>query len=157
METKTKFNFARGALLFWCIFICIGAVGGAILFWAYPHGEVWNMADMLPYFQVLPFADFFFRDFVWCGVALLCVNGITNLTAAVLILCRNRWGLVLGTVFGVTLMLWITVQFCIFPLNAIDVIYFIFGILQALTGLAALHLYKQLPADSRTNGKEING
>ena len=115
------------------------------------------MADMLPYFQVLPFADFFFRDFVWCGVALLCVNGITNLTAAVLILCRNRWGLVLGTVFGVTLMLWITVQFCIFPLNAIDVIYFIFGILQALTGLAALHLYKQLPADSRTNGKEING
>lgn len=157
METKMKFNFARGALLFWCIFICIGAVGGAILFWAYPHGEVWNMADMLPYFQVLPFADFFFRDFVWCGVALLCVNGITNLTAAVLILCRNRWGLVLGTVFGVTLMLWITVQFCIFPLNAIDVIYFIFGILQALTGLAALHLYKQLPADSRTNGKEING
>lgn len=157
METKTKFNFARRLLLFWCIFICIGAVGGAVLFWAYPHGEVWNMADMLPYFQVLPFADFFFRDFVWCGVALLCVNGLTNLTASVLILRHSRWGLVLGTVFGVTLILWILVQFCIFPLNAMDVIYFIFGILQTITGLAALHLYKQLPADSRTNGKEING
>lgn len=105
METKTKFNFARGALLFWCIFIGIGAVGGAVLFWAYPHGEVWNMADMLPYFQVLPFADFFFRDFVWCGVALLCVNGITNFTASVLILRHRHLGLVLGTVFGVTLML----------------------------------------------------
>ena len=154
METKTKFNFARRLLLFWCIFICIGAVGGAVLFWAYPHGEVWNMADMLPYFQVLPFADFFFRDFVWCGVALLCVNGLTNLTASVLILRHSRWGLVLGTVFGVTLILWILVQFCIFPLNAMDVIYFIFGILQTLTGLAALHLYKQLPADSSANADE---
>ena len=139
MTIKTKFNIARGALLFYCIFICIGAIGGAILFWTYPHGEVRNMADMLPCFQVLPFADFFFQDFVWCGVALLCVNGLTNLTATVLILRHNRWGLVLGTMFGVTLMLWILVQFCIFPLNAPDVIYFIFGILQTLTGLAALH------------------
>ena len=112
------------------------------------------MADMLPYFQVLPFADFFFRDFVWCGVALLCVNGITNFTASVLILRHRHLGLVLGTVFGVTLMLWILVQFYIFPLNAMDVIYFIFGILQALTGLAALHLYKQLSADSSANGDE---
>lgn len=31
MTTKTKFNIARGALLFWCIFICIGAIGGTIL------------------------------------------------------------------------------------------------------------------------------
>lgn len=157
METKTKFNFARRALLFWCIFISLGAIGGAILFWANPHGDVWNMADMLPYFQVLPFADFFFQDFVWCGVALLCVNGLTNLTASVLILRHSRWGLVLGTVFGVTLMLWILVQFYIFPLNAMDVIYFIFGILQTLTGLAALHWHKQLPADSSTNRDEMNG
>lgn len=138
MDTKTKFNVARRVLLFWCLFICIGAIGGAILFWSHPHGEVWNMADMLPCFQVLPFADFFFQDFVWCGIALLCVNGLTNLTAAVLILRHRRLGLVLGTVFGVTLMLWILVQFYIFPLNAMDVIYFIFGILQTLTGLAAL-------------------
>lgn len=31
MTIKTKFNIARGALLCPCIFICIGAIGGTIL------------------------------------------------------------------------------------------------------------------------------
>lgn len=35
MTIKTKFNIARGALLFWCLFICIGAIGGAILLGVY--------------------------------------------------------------------------------------------------------------------------
>lgn len=139
MTNLKKFRIARGALLFWCIFIAVGAAGGAILFWANPHGEMWNMANMLPYFQVLPFADFFFQDFIWCGIALLCVNGITNATATVLILRRNPWGLTLGTVFGITLILWILLQLYIFPLNAMDIIYLGFGILQTITGLYALH------------------
>lgn len=47
-----------------------------------PSGKSIGMDAMLPYFQVLPFADVVFRDFTFSGWALLIVNGITNLTAA---------------------------------------------------------------------------
>lgn len=39
--------------------------------------------------------------------ALLIVNGLTNLTAAGLLLAKKPAGVVLGGVFSVTLMLWI--------------------------------------------------
>lgn len=51
-----------------------------------PSGKSIGMDAMLPYFQVLPFADVVFRDFTFSGWALLIVNGITNLTAAGLLL-----------------------------------------------------------------------
>ena len=50
-------------------------------------------------------------------MALLIVNGLSNLTAAVLLLRNRRSGVWLGGLFGVTLMLWICIQFVIFPLN----------------------------------------
>lgn len=43
----------------------------------------------------------------------------------------------LGGIFGVTLMLWICIQFYIFPLNFMSTIYFLFGLCQAATGYAA--------------------
>ncbi len=65
------------------------------------------------------------------------VNGLTNLTAACLLLAKKKAGVVLGGVFGVTLMLWICIQFYIFPLNFMSTIYFLFGLCQAATGYAA--------------------
>ena len=49
------------------------------------------------------------------GRALLIVNGLTNLTAAGLLLAEKRAGVTLGGLFGVTLMLWICIQFYMFP------------------------------------------
>ena len=69
--------------------------------------------------------------------ALLIVNGLTNLTAAGLLLARKPAGAVLGGVFGVTLMLWICIQFYIFPPNFMSTSYFIFGLIQAVTGYMA--------------------
>ena len=43
----------------------------------------------------------------------------------------------LGGIFGVTLMLWICIQFYIFPPNFMSTIYFIFGFCQAAAGYAA--------------------
>lgn len=51
-----------------------------------PSGRALGMDAMLPYFQVLPFADVLFRDLTFSGWALLIVNGLTNLTAAGLLL-----------------------------------------------------------------------
>ena len=78
-----------------------------------------GMDAMLPYFQVLPFADVLFRDLTFSGWALLIVNGLTNLTAAGLLLAEKRAGVTLGGLFGVTLMLWICIQFYMFPPNFI--------------------------------------
>lgn len=102
-----------------------------------------GMDAMLPYFQVLPFAEVVFQDFTFSGWALLIVNGLTNLTAAGLLLAKKRAGVVLGGVFGVTLMLWICIQFYMFPLNFMSTSFFVFGLAQAATGWAAWVFLRQ--------------
>ena len=102
-----------------------------------PTGKAMHMDAMLPYFQKLPFADVLFRDFTFPGIALLIVNGLTNLTAAVLLIMKKKLGVILGGIFGVTLMLWICIQFYMFPLNFMSTAYFLFGLCQAVTGLVA--------------------
>ena len=139
----SRYQTARRILIFWTLFIGIGAVGGAAMMLADPSGRAMGMDAMLPYFQVLPFAEVLFQDFVFSGVALLIVNGLTNLTAAALLLRRRPVGAVLGGVFGVTLMLWICIQFYMFPPNFMSTIYFIFGLCQAAAGYAARVFWKQ--------------
>lgn len=118
--THSRFEAARKWLIFWTLFIGIGAVAGATGMLVDPSGKAMGMAAMLPYFQVLPFAEYVFQDFVFSGIALLIVNGLSNLTAAGLLFARKKAGVILGGVFGVTLMLWICIQFVIFPLNVMS-------------------------------------
>ena len=136
-EMKSRYHVARKWLIFWSLFIGIGAVAGSVGMFAAPDGSALGMDEMLPYFQVLPFADVLFQNFIFPGISLLIVNGISNLVAAALMLAKKRVGTILGGVFGVTLMLWICIQFVIFPMNFMSTIYFIFGLIQAFTGLAA--------------------
>ena len=134
---KSRYSRARRALIFWTLFIGIGAVFGALCMLIDPSGKKFYMDAMLPYFQVLPFADVLFTDLTFSGIALLVVNGLTNLTAAALIFAKKKSGVILGGVFGITLMLWICIQFYIFPPNFMSSIYFVFGAAQAATGYAA--------------------
>lgn len=143
MKQKSRFETARRWLVFWTLFIGIGAVAGALAMLIDPSGRFMGMDAMLPYFQVLPFADRVFQDFTFSGWALLIVNGLTNLTAAALLLAKKKAGTVLGGVFGVTLMLWICIQFYIFPLNFMSTSFFVFGAAQAATGYAAWVFGKQ--------------
>ena len=130
----TRSQIAGQWLLCWTLFIGIGAVAGASGMLLDPSGKAMGMDAMLPYFQVLPLAEYLYQDYTFPGIALLIVNGLTNLTAAVLLLRKRKSGVVLGGVFGVTLMLWICIQFVIFPLNFMSTSYFIFGFCQAVTG-----------------------
>lgn len=138
-----RFKHTSRALLVWCLFIGLGAVFGSTMMFIKTDGSIMGMQTLLPYFQVLPFADILFQDYLFSGFALLIVNGLTNLTAAVLIIRHKKLGIILGGVFGVTLMLWITIQFIIFPCNFLSSIYFVFGALQAATGFAAWVFYRQ--------------
>ena len=140
---KSRFQRARRALIFWTLFIGIGAVGGAAMMLIDPSGRAMGMDAMLPYFQVLPFAEVVFQDFTFSGWALLIVNGLTNLTAAGLLLAKKRACVVLGSVFGVTLMLWICIQFYMFPPNFMSTSFFVFGLAQAATGWAAWVFLRQ--------------
>ena len=139
----SRFAVARRLLIFWTLFIGLGAVAGAACMLIDPSGGIMGMDAMLPYFQVLPFADVLFQNFLFPGIALLIVNGLSNLTAAALLLARKRSGAVLGGIFGVTLMLWICIQFYMFPLNFMSTSYFFFGLAQAATGWAAVVFQRQ--------------
>ena len=124
-------------MIFWTSFIGIGAVAGGLSMIIDPSGKALHMDAMLPFFQKLPFADVLFQNFLFSGFALLIVNGLTNLTAAVLLLRKKPLGVLLGGIFGITLMLWIGIQFYMFPLNFMSTAYFIFGLCQAVTGFMA--------------------
>lgn len=134
---------ARNWLLFWTLFIGLGAVAGAAAMLLDPSGIALGMDAMLPYFQVLPLAETVFQDFTFSGWALLLVNGLTNLTAAGLLLRKKPAEVILGGIFGITLMLWICIQFYMFPLNFMSTAYFLFGAVQAATGYAAWVFAKQ--------------
>ncbi len=108
-----------------------------------PDGSLLQMEPMLPYFQVLPLSQYLYQNYLFPGIALLIVNGLTNLTAAFFILKKDKKGDVLGMIFGITLMLWICIQFVIFPANVLSTTYFIFGLIQAATGYACITFYKQ--------------
>lgn len=86
----SRFNTERKISIFWTLFIGIGAVGGAVTMLVDPSGGLMGMDAMLPYFKKLPFADVLFTDFVFSGIALLIVNGITNLIAAVLLFAKKN-------------------------------------------------------------------
>lgn len=143
MKEKSRYKPTKRVLFFWTLFIGVGALAGALAMIIDPSGKLLHMDGMLPYFQKLPFADLLFRDFTFSGWALLAVNGITDLSAAALLIKNKKTGVVLGGIFGITLMLWITIQFYIFPLNFMSTAYFVFGFCQAVTGYAAYVFFKQ--------------
>ena len=148
-QKSSRYEIARRWLIFWTLFIGLGAVAGGLSMILDPSGRLLHMDGMLPYFQVLPFADVLFQDFLFSGFALLIVNGLTNLTAAVLLLRKNKLGVILGGVFGVTLMLWICIQFYMFELNFMSTAYFVFGLCQAITGFVAWRLGKREEEEKR--------
>ena len=129
-----KQSTLRKLLLFWELFIGIGALFGAGMMFVDPSGKIWGMDPMLPSFQILPFADVLYQNFIFPGIALLLVNGLPNLAAAYLLIRKKKYAALAGSICGILLMLWICIQFYIFPLNFMSTIYFVFGVLQALTG-----------------------
>ena len=138
-----RYKITRNFLVFWCLFVGIGALWGSINMFIDPTGKLLQMDTMLPYFQVLPFSDILFKNYIFPGIALLIVNGISNLVAAYLLIKNKKSGIILGTVFGLTLMLWITIQFIIFPTNILSITYFVVGIIQLITGYMTYVFYTQ--------------
>ena len=131
----------RNIQIFWSLFIGIGAYGGAFMMIAYPSG-IFGMNEMLPDMQKLPFAEILFQSLLFPGIALLIINGFTNTISFILIFRRSKYAASSGMICGIILMLWITVQFYIFPFNFMSTLYFVFGFLQAVNGFMYLKQWK---------------
>lgn len=138
-----KYKILRRLLIFWTLFVGIGAVAGAVVMIVDPSGKLMGMDGMLPYFKVLPFSNVLFNNLLFSGIMLLVVNGITNLTAVTLLFLKRKSGIICGSIFGVTLMAWIVIQFVIFPFNFMSTTFFIIGFLQFVTGYACFVRYSQ--------------
>lgn len=138
-----RYKITKKILIFWCLFIGIGALLGSICMFIDPTGKLLQMENLLPYFKVLPFSDILFKNYIFPGISLLIINGISNLTAVYFLIKNKKLGIILGTIFGFTLMLWITIQFIILPTNALSISFFIFGLIQLVTGYMTLVFYLQ--------------
>ncbi len=130
-------------LIFWTLFIGIGAVFGSIMMFIDIDGDKTMMGGLLPGMQVLPFANILFKNLIFPGIALLLVNGIPNIFATILLIKNKEQGIFLGSCQGLILMLWIVIQFIIYPLNIMSTIYFIFGLCQLITGYICYVRYMQ--------------
>ena len=131
MNTSNK---TRNFSIFWSLFIGIGALLGSLMMFIDPSGEMWGMTPMLPSFQKLPYPEIFFQNFIFPGIALLLVNGVTNFISFILMYQRHRYATLSAMSCGIILILWITIQFFIFEFNFMSTLYFVFGILQFWTG-----------------------
>lgn len=138
-----RYKKTKKVLLFLCLFISVCAVFGSIGMFIDPTGSLMKMNDILPYFKVLPFSKILFQNYIFSGIALLIVNGLSNLLAAYLLIKNKRSGIILGTIFGFTLMLWITIQFIILPTNVLSITFFNLGLLQLITGYMTYVFYTQ--------------
>lgn len=139
----SRYKITRYFSLFWSLFIGVEAIYGSFMMLLDKSGKLIMMDGMLPYFSKLPFSNVLFKDYLFSGIALLIVNGITNITAFILLLKNKKSGVVSSFLFGITLMLWITIQFYIFPFNFLSFSFFIFGLIQTLTGYALFVFYTQ--------------
>lgn len=88
-----RYKRTKKILLFWCLFVGIGALYGSICMFIDPTGKLLHMDTLLPYFSVLPFSDILFQNYIFSGISLLIVNGISNLIASYLIIKdkKNRF------------------------------------------------------------------
>ena len=138
-----RYRITKKVLIFWCLFVSITAFYGGVCMLIDPSGKLLEMDKLLPYFEVLPFSKYLFKDYIFSGISLIIVNGLTNLLAVYYLYKDKLLGSILGMTFGITLMLWITIQFIIFPTNILSITYFIIGFIEFITGYMTYVFYKQ--------------
>ena len=69
-----KLKVHKGILLFFTLFVGIGAFVGGICMLIKPDGSILRMENMLPYFEILPFSEVLFQDYIFSGIMLIFVD-----------------------------------------------------------------------------------
>jgi len=128
--------------LFWTLFIGLGAVAGSAMMMVVPSNAA--MAPMLPLIQKLPILGPHFNSFFWPGVALLVVNGATQLVAAWLIWKRHLLGPAATLACAIILLGWLSLQlFIIFGSNPMTDLYVLFALAEGTMAILWLRQRRQ--------------
>ena len=121
------------------LFIAIGAIGGAVMMWMDPSGLSWGGEPMLDLLRVkMPWPDVFFQNFIPSGFALLAVNGLTQLLAALMLFKNHRWAYWAVIVCGFILMIWIALEWWIWGFVALSNIFFVLGVVEVVCAAVCL-------------------
>ena len=121
------------------LFIAVGAVGGAVMMWMDPSGVSWGGEPMLDILRAkMPWPDIFFKNFIPSGFALLAVNGLPQLLAALMLFKKHRWAYWACLACGIILMLWIVLEWYVWGFVALSNVYFVLGLVE--TVIAAIYL-----------------
>jgi len=140
----------RKFLIALTLFIAIGAVGGAVMMWADPTGETWGGTPMLDLLRAkLPWPDVFFKNFIPSGFALLAVNGLPQLVAAMLLIKKHRLAPWAVLACGIILMLWIVLEWYAWGFNALSDIYFVLGLIETAASVFILKKPNQTETASK--------
>ena len=123
------------------LFIAVGAVGGAVMMWMDPSGISWGGEPMLNILRAkMPWPDIFFKDFIPSGFALLAVNGLTQLLAALMLFKKHRLAYWACLACGIILMLWIVLEWHVWGFVALSNVFFVLGLTEVV---AAIFLIKK--------------
>ena len=121
------------------LFIGIGAVAGAVMMWIDPTGVSWGGEPLLVMLRdKMPWPDVFFKDFIPSGFALLAVNGLTQLAAAILLFKKHRFAPYAVLACGIILMLRIVLEWWVWGFNALSNIYFVLGLVEVVVAVFCL-------------------
>ena len=86
----------------------------------------------------MPWSDIFFRDFIPSSIVLLLLNGVPQFTAAYLLFRKSGLAQYAVLACGIILMLWIVLEWWVFGFNALSNIFFVLGLLEALSAVVVL-------------------
>ena len=121
------------------LFIAVGAVGGAVMMWMDPTGVSWGGAPMLEILRAkMPWPEVLFRDFIPSGFALLAVNGLTQLLAAVMLFKKHPLAYWVTFACGILLMLWTALEWYVWGFVTLSNIYFVLGMVEAVVAWRCL-------------------
>ena len=115
------------------LFIALGAVGGAVMMWMDPTGVSWGGEPMLDLLRSkMPWPDVLFKNFIPSGFALLAVNGLTQIVAALMLFKKHLLAYRAVFACGIILMLWIVLEWYVWGFVALSNIYFVLGLVEAV-------------------------
>ena len=121
------------------LFVAVGAVAGATMMWGDPTGAKWGMEPLLEMLRTkMPWSDIFFRDFIPSSIVLLLLNGVPQFTAAYLLFRKSGLAQYAVLACGIILLLWIALEWWVFGFNALSNIFFVLGLLEALSAVVVL-------------------